>query len=270
MRLVNSGRRIFGVDFSGAAKAGDLIWLAEVEPTAMGLAVIGCQPAASLPGGSAERQAALAALRDFIAATPKAIFGCDFPFSLPHTLIDEADWPAFIAGFSHRDADAFRNHFHRRAGGREVKRNCDRLARTPWCAYNLRLRHQTFHGLGALLRPLILADQAVVLPMQQPRDDRPWLIETCPASLLIAIGYRPPYKGRKQKDVRSALVSELVQRKLFRPLPAGIHRTVIDNAGGDALDSILAAVATAAALRRIEAGQRDGDRLEGWVYFSAS
>jgi hypothetical protein len=266
--LARSRRRIFGVDFSGAAKAGNLIWLAEAEATAKGLAVISCRPAASLPGSGAERQTALAALRNFIAATPDAIFGCDFPFSLPRALIDEANWPTFIAGFSHRDADAFRDHFRKRADGREAKRDCDKLARTPWCAYNLRLRHQTFHGLGALLRPLILADQAVVLPMQPPRGDRPWLIETCPASLLISIGHRPPYKGRKQRDIRAGLVSELVRRKLFRPLPAEIHHTVIDNAGGDALDSILAAVASAAALKRIEAGERDGDSLEGWVYFS--
>ena len=266
--MASPSRRIVGVDFSGAAKAGNLIWLAEVEPTAKGLSVISCEPAANLPGSAAARQSALAALRNFIAATPDAIFGCDFPFSLPRALIDEADWPSFIAAFDHRDADAFRDHFHRRANGREMKRRCDELARTPWCAYNLRLRHQSFHGIGALLRPLVLADRAIVLPMQQPRGDRPWLIETCPASLLIAIGHRPPYKGRKQKDVRSALVSELVGRELFRPLPAKIQRIVVDNAGGDALDSILAAVATAAALKRIEAGKRDGDALEGWVYFA--
>ncbi len=212
---------------------------------------------------------ALAALRNFIAATPGAIFGCDFPFSLPRTLIDEPDWRSFIAGFSHPDADAFRGCFRKRAGGRELKRECDRLARTPWSAYNLRLRHQSFHGLGGLLRPLILADQAAVLPMQKPRRDRPWLIETCPASLLIAIGHRPPYKGSRRRDARAELVSALVARKLFRPLPAAIHRTVVDNAGGDALDAILAAVASAAALKRIEAGMLDGDSLEGWVYFRA-
>ncbi|HEY2891273.1 MAG TPA: hypothetical protein VGJ31_11630 [Dongiaceae bacterium] len=264
-----AGRRIFGIDFSGAAKAGNLIWLAEAVQTGDSLTITSCRRAADLPGGTVDRDVALAALRTFIAATPDAIFGCDFPFSLPRKLIEEADWPSFIAGFSHRDADAFRAHCRSRSSGREIKRKTDELSRTPWCAYNLRLRHQTFHGLGTLLRPLVLADQAVVLPMQKPREGRPWLIETCPASLLISIGHRPSYKGRKQRDIRSALVSELIGRGLFRELPPEIHRTVIDNAGGDALDSILAAVATAAALSEVEAG-RGGDSLEGRVYFKVS
>jgi hypothetical protein len=262
-------RRIFGVDFSGAAKAGNLIWLAEAEPAAKGLAIISCRRAADLPGGAADRGAALAALRDFIAATPDAIFGCDFPFSLPKKLIKDRNWEAFLDGFNYRDADAFREHCRQQTGGAEPKRETDKESGTPWCAFNIRLRHQTFHGLGTLLRPLVLAGQAVVLPMQQPRADRPWLIETCPASLLKAIGHRPPYKGRKRRDVRSTLVSELVGRGLFRPLPPDIHRTVIENTGGDALDSILAAVATAAALKRIDAGLSDGDALEGWVYYLA-
>jgi hypothetical protein len=264
-----AGRHIFGIDFSGAAKAGNLIWLAEATQTGNGLAITSCQRAADLPDGTADRDAALAALRAFIAATPDGVFGCDFPFSLPRKLIEEADWPSFIAGFTHRDADAFREHCRSLSGGRELRRKTDELSRTPWCAYNLRLRHQTFHGLGALLRPLVLADQAVVLPMQNPREGRPWLIETCPASLLISIGHRPPYKGSKQRDIRSALVSELVRRGLFLALPPEIHRTVIDNAGGDALDSILAAVATAAALSEIESARGGDDPLEGRVYYQA-
>ncbi len=64
-------------------------------------------------------------------------------------------------------------------------------------------------------------------------------------------------------------MSELVGRRLFCSLPPEINRTVVDNAGGDALDSILAAVATAAALSEIEAGRGGGDPLEGRVYYQA-
>ena len=262
-------RRIFGIDFSGAARAGNLIWLAEAKQTSKGLSITSCRRAADLPGGTASRDAALAALRTFIAATPDAIFGCDFPFSLPRKLIKEPNWEAFLDGFIHRDADAFRQHCRGQTNGAEPKRETDKQSGTPWCAFNIRLCHQTFHGLSQLLRPLVAGGHAVVLPMQQPRTDRPWLIETCPASLLISIEHRPPYKGRKQRDVRSALVSELIQRGLFRELPPEIHHTVIDNAGGDALDSILAAVATAAALAEIGAGRGGGDPLEGRVYFKA-
>ena len=66
-------RRIFGIDFSGAAKAGNLIWLAEAEQTDRGLAILSCRRAADLPGGAADRDTALAALRAFIKATPDGI-----------------------------------------------------------------------------------------------------------------------------------------------------------------------------------------------------
>ena len=54
------------------------------------------------------------------------------------------------------------------------------------------------------------------------------------------------------------------------PCPPEIQHRVIENSGGDALDSILAAAATAAALREIEAGRGGGDALEGRVYFKVS
>ena len=260
-------RRVFGVDFSGAAKAGNFIWLAEARQTSKGLTIASCRRAAELPGGAVDRDDALAALRDFIAATPDAIFGCDFPFSLPKSLIKHESWTAFLDDFIHRDADAFREHCRHQTNGREPKRATDDESGTPWCAFNIRLRHQTFHGLANLLRPLVAQRHAAVLPMQTARPNRAWIIETCPASVLIGLGHRPPYKGRKRGSERSALLGELVRRRVFLPLPEDIHRMVIENAGGDALDSILAAAATAAALREIEAGHGGGDALEGRVYF---
>ena len=46
-----------------------------------------------------------------------------------------------------------------------------------------------------------------------------------------------------------------------------MERTVLDNKGGDALDSIIAALASAHVLHEIEAGISGGDPLEGRVYF---
>lgn len=263
-------RRIFGVDFSGGAKAGNFIWVAEAKRVRNGLTIASCRRAADLPGGAADRDSALAALRDFIAGAPDAIFGCDFPFSLPRALIAHQTWAEFLDGFTHCDANAFREHCRRQTNGKEPKRMTDGEARTPWCAFNIRLRHQTFHGLSNLLRPLVAGNRAVVLPMQAPQPDRAWIVETCPASVLIALEHRPPYKGRVRGSEREALLAELVRRNVFLPLPQEIHRMVIENAGGDALDSILAAAATATALGEIEAGRGGGDALEGRVYFEVS
>jgi hypothetical protein len=260
-------RRIFGLDFSGARKAGRLIWLAEAERGANGLRILSCMPAADLPGSDANREAALAALRKFIAATPGAIFGCDFPFSLPQHLIQAKSWPDFLAGFDHAHAAAFRDHCRGLSPGEEPKRMTDKESKTPWCAFNIRLHHQTYHGLTGLLRPLVAQHRAVVLPMQKPLEDRAWMIETCPASTLAHLGLRVPYKGTNLRRQRGLIARQLVKLGWLSPLPAVIEQTLLDNKGGDALDSIIAAIATSAALTEIENGKAGGDRLEGRVYF---
>jgi hypothetical protein len=45
---------------------------------------------------------------------------------------------------------------------------------------------------------------------------------------------------------------------------------VCHNAGGDALDSIIATLAALQARRKVSAGRGDGDRLEGRVFFRAA
>jgi hypothetical protein len=262
-----TARRIFGLDFSGADKAGRFIWLAEGERSGKGLHILSCRPAAKLPGGGADRETALTALREFILAASDAIFGCDFPFSLPHTLIEAKTWTDFLSGFDHASAHVFRQHCRIRTGGKEPKRETDRESKTPWSAFNIRLYHQTFYGLSGLLRPLVSLDKVVVLPMQEPRQDRAWIIETCPASTLAHLECRVPYKGTKQYGQRRWILEQLVRLGLMRPLPTAIEQVVLGNSGGDGLDSIIATLATAAALGKIEAGECDGHRLEGRVYF---
>jgi len=260
-------RRIFGVDFSGAADAGRKIWIAEGRTGASGLRILECRPAAELPGGAVERPAALDALRRFIAATPDAIFGCDFPFSLPRRLIQAPRWFDFIRDFLHADAPSFRAHCRSICAGREPKRDTDLAARTPWCAFNLRLHHQSFHGMANLLRPLVLLSAAVVLPMQEADPALPWIVEVCPASTLGHLQCRWSYKGRGLTDMRRRILARLVELRLLHPLPDAIEARLLANNGGDALDSIIAAVATRQALREILTGRGGGDPLEGRVYF---
>jgi hypothetical protein len=260
-------RRIFGLDFSGAHDAGRHIWLAEGEETAAGFAVLSCRPASELPGGSIERASALAALRAFIARTPEAIIGCDFPFSLPRGLIAAADWPSFIAAFDHADAEAFRRFCCGLSPGREPKRLTDVDSKTPWCAFNIRLYRQSYHGMAELLRPLVGAGHAAALPMQPALADRAWLVETCPASVLKHLGLRGSYKGRAFRDQRRRMLRQLRDLGLLRALPAALERRVVGDVGGDALDSILAALAAAAVLRKLADGSAAGDPIEGRVYF---
>jgi len=265
--------RVFGVDFSGAESAGDKIWIAEARIDGRRIRVASCRPAALLPGSGRKRAQCLEALVDFIAAQRNSVVGCDFPFSLPSSMIDARDWRAFALDFADRfgTADDFLGDCRRRGIGRELRRDCDRESRVPFAAYNLRIYRQTYHGIRDFLAPLVRDRRAVVLPMERPQGALPWVIETCPASTLKHADLYPPYKGRGDdaRAARVAILHGLVRRKLLAPLPPALRRLSIENAGGDALDSIIAAAATARAYLAgtFALGCSAMERLEGRVYF---
>jgi len=261
-------RRIFGVDFSGAADAGRRIWIAEGEPSPKGLRILSCLPAEALPGGGREREPALSALGQFIARQGNGIFGCDFPFALPRTIMGAETWDGFIAGFDHADAAAFRESCRRLSPGREPKRHTDRDAKTPWCAFNIRLYHQTYWGLAGLLRPLVQNGAVAVLPMQEPSPDKAWMIETCPASVLKHLAWQGSYKHAGLAGQRRAILQLLQHKGHLASLDGKLADRILADAGGDALDSVIAALATARALGDIAAGRGNGDRIEGRVYFA--
>jgi hypothetical protein len=266
--------RVIGIDFSGAEKAGDAIWIAEACIEGERVRIESCSPAADLAGSGPERVRCLPALVEFIADQRNAIIGCDFPFSLPEAMVDGGSWRAFALGLGGRFACAedFLADCRRRTDGREIRRACDRESRVPFAAYNLRIYRQTYHGIRDVLAPLLRNSGAVVLPMERPRPDRPWVIETCPASTLKHAGLYPSYKGRSDaaRDARRQIVNGLVRRGLLAPLGRSLRRLAIENHGGDALDSIVAAAATGRAHR---AGAfRDTipnpcELFEGRVYF---
>jgi hypothetical protein len=266
------GRRVFGVDFSGADNAGDLIWIAEVAPFAGGrTSLLSCRPARELPGGARDRATALAALARLITTSSHAAFGCDFPFSLPAALSLGQEWAAFVAGFPGRfaDADAFRADCMARGGGRELKRPTDRETQVPFGAYNIRLYRQTFHGIGGLLAPLL--GRVAAPPMQPALPDRPVLLETCPASTLRRLGlYGRSYKGPAaiHRAHRQGILDGLVDAGLMEPPAPALAERLMADRGGDALDSAVAAIACAGAIAAPGYDQpRDAaERFEGRVY----
>ena len=70
------------------------------------------------------------------------------------------------------------------AGNNELKRKTDEETSTPFSPYNLRMFRQTYFGIKDILAPLVIDKIACVLPMQQPEQYKPWIIEICPASTL--------------------------------------------------------------------------------------
>ena len=278
MKISRMPRRVHGVDFSGAVNAGDAIWIAGGAVTSRGLELEDCRPASRLPGGTRARDGALAALRNWIAAQGEAAIGLDFPFGLPWPLSrGYNNWEAFVRAFPsrHLSAEAFRAHCRVRAGGRELRRETDLVARTPFSPYNLRMYRQTWHGIRQVLAPLVAAEAVCVPPMQTLRPDRPWLLEICPASTLKRMGLYRPYKGktRPHRAMRREILAHLQAAAGLR-LPAALRGVILADRGGDALDSVIAAVtarlllrgASAALFPALPPSVARKAALEAWVY----
>lgn len=262
-------RRILGIDFSGATDAGKKIWIAEAREFGDAIRLIDLHPAAELPGGDATPIPAVAALARHILAEPDTVAGCDFPFSVPRSLIDERSWIDFIRAFPARfaDPDAFRDWAFRKAGRRELRRRTDTEQKTPFNSYNLRIHRQTWWGIVGLLNPFVVSGTAAIRPYQpMPRKPRPIVIEACPACAMKSIGFYPQFKGRAaaHRAARLAVLRRLVADGYLERPGRALAARIADNAGGDALDAVIAAIVTARADLRHRL--RGDDAFEGLIY----
>ena len=238
-------RPILGIDFSGAARAGDKIWLARAHYEGQTLVFDELQSAAALPGGASERDAALNALTKYIQSFDAPICGFDFPFSLRADEVDAPIWRDWVLQTPARfaDADAFR------AAYVGAKRETDRCAKTPFAPLNLRLYRQTYCGIAHVLAPLLRAN-AIALPFDKPRENAPWLLEICPASLLKKHRLYFSYKGKSeaQRFNRERILSECCGRFALE-ISAAMQQIARENSEGDALDAILSVLCVTRALK---------------------
>ncbi|WP_027718062.1 DUF429 domain-containing protein [Desulfovirgula thermocuniculi] len=261
--------RIWGVDFSGAADAGRRIWIARGEAVGGALHVTRCFRAEDLTGAGGERSLIFAALRDFIARQRDCAVGLDFPFGLPQRLVKEESWEEFVLSFPgcYAGPEEFRQKCLEAAGGKELKRVGEQRCRAPFSPYNLRLYRQTYYGIREVLHPLVKEGLACVLPVQEARPWVPWLVEVCPAATLKAQDLYLPYKGRgKEREKARAAILEALEGRGVLAVRGEVKELAVRDAGGDALDSILCALAAWWAVNGC--GNEEGAcRLEGWVYY---
>lgn len=262
--------RILGVDFSGASDAGRKIWIAEGRQDGRGaLALESCIPAVNLPGGGKPPGEAVPALARHIARMGPARVGCDFPFSLPRDLVKAPSWRSFALRYAaeYADADTFRALMRSQQNKVEHKRATDLIAKTPFNSYNLRLYRQTWWGIAGLLRPLVARRQASVRPQQRIIAGKPVLLEVCAACTLKSIDLYPPYKGPevRHRRARQRILDGLVGLGVLAAPERRMRALLLDNEGGDALDAVIGAAATARA--DIGAEPDALQRLEGRVYY---
>jgi hypothetical protein len=265
-------RRIHGVDFSGAADAGQKIWIATGVNVGETLHIQECQRGDMLPGSGRKRWQCHEALVDMIAHDKMGVFGLDFPFSLPRILIPYGRWEEFILSFAkhYPCPEAFRSACLVAAHGAELRRVTDIESRTPFAAYNLRLYRQTYFGIRDVLAPIVAQGFGCVLPMQVPLPDKPWIVEVCPASTLKRADLYQPYKGRTERHLaaRKDILTRLEAAGTVSILSKELRRAILCNSGGDALDSVIAALTTFHAISMLPLPLVPGSTymLEGYIY----
>ena len=273
--------RIYGIDFSGAKNAGKWIWIAKGIIENGTLLIEDCTRGRDLPGSGTSLEECLPALKDLIKKAKDAVFGLDFPFSLPKDLVEQGSWKDFALKFPslYSSAEELQKKCTSRAlkvtSGRrkELNRKTDKEAKTPFSPYNRRIFKQTYYGIREILTPLVRNTQACVLPMQKSTSGKPWIIEICPASTLKTHNLYQKYKYRNRRDdrpeTRSQILKEIVRIGPLRFQNNVIRESIIDDRCGDALDSVIAAMAIFRALKNNVTPPKelkDFWNIEGFVY----
>lgn len=267
---------VYGVDFSGAREAGENVWVTELAASG-DPAVSACQRA---PTALAEyydgesttaRAATMDALASFVSALPAtAAVGFDFPFSVPKRVargVFGADtWDELVEGvadcadaaeFAQRCVEWAQEH----TDGTYLKREPDAVL-GAFSPYHFFVQAQTYHGISAVLAPV---REAVTVVPFDAWEESPQVAEVYPAGTLDGLGLsREGYKGRDESEWRRRArnVARLTATTEVQ-IPDEVRQTLVDDHEGDALDSLVAAVAV---LDNVDEFEYGTDCLEGRIY----
>lgn len=260
--------QILGVDFSGARDAGQKIWLTVCVERGGELHVKSSVPAGTQFDADT-RAECLDGLRTAIEHADVA--GLDFPFGLPAAVHDHDDWRGVCSWLasSVADPDDLQEICVERAqaatDGEQsyLRRQTDE----PYGAlspYHWFVAAQTFYGVRDVLWPLVNDGTIAVQPMADG-DGTP-VCEVYPAGTLRDVGL--PAEGYKDDTDEARQRRETIVEGLqLTPLSLhGIEDHLVADVGGDAIDSVLAALAAWRASRDAFAPTDPWDPSEGHIF----
>jgi Protein of unknown function (DUF429) len=273
---------VLGVDFSGARLAGKTAWMSEISVDRDRLTL---RSLANLEtrSKSAERGHVMRWLVGAIGDSKHALWGIDAPFGLPVELFGKRqNWRAqldFVSTWK-GDAITWGRHLAQRSlaefGVMHVRRETDRVMRTPFDCYHYRIVHQTFHAMRDVLLPLTHQRTTAVIPFDYARLEgaERVVIEACPSSTLLRLGlprrgYKQPEGGKITPDRRKVRKRILEELSRHVTLEASHVQVMVNDPGGDAMDSVLAAVGAFESFANTDHTTLANDRRavrEGWVF----
>lgn len=252
---------VFGVDFSGARRAGDATWIARLDPLSAGRYALRTLDRLGDVAPSPHRRAALRALVSLVEASPRpSLWALDAPLGLPLEVLGARwRWGSVLAHVSGWRRGAYDyglwcvRRSVRRTGAMHTYRLTDRESKAPFDPFHYRIIYQTFHAMRDVALPLRAAGAVAVMPFDRallPLRGRA-LVETCPSSTLQRLGLpHQLYKKangtltRVEKRTRGRIVEGLME---WVELPRELLREALRDPGGDALDAVIAALGAAQA-----------------------
>jgi hypothetical protein len=265
--------KIYGVDFTSRPSKAKPIVCAECELQEKTLTLVQIH--------------ALTTFRMFEALleTPAPWYcGIDAPFSQPRKLIEDLrlplEWSAYVSAFAAMGKEGFVQclndyRIKRPIGQKEHLREVDKVAKSisPMKLYGVPVGKMFFELAPRLIRT------SLNIPVLRPTLDKRTVLEVYPSLVARAFIGRQSYKSdikeqqtQERKKTRANLVKGLESSKLQEHYGLSINldakqRTLlIDDAKGDTLDALLAALQTAWAYPQKDFGFPEGvDGLEGWI-----
>jgi hypothetical protein len=275
--------RYYGVDFSGAKKAGDAIWVAEVRPRSRGLPRLVALDRMTALCGTADRAPALEHLVGMISESTGALWGCDFPFGLPLELFPNGtawdDHFAFLGEWGEEAYDCGLECVRRATElfqRKHIRRATDSEAKAPFDAFHYRMIYQTFYGMRDVVNPLRRTPGTAVLPFQYRKlpTAKRVVVECCPGSVLKREDV--PHQNYKQPAGGPLTRKRLSTRHTILEWLSGVveyddrfRRVMMRNPGGDAIDAVIAAVGAARAVEAADhraIARHERYRHEGHLY----
>jgi hypothetical protein len=265
--------KIYGVDFTSSPNRAKPIVCAECELSKNHLTLL-----------QFRNFTTLGAFESWLEAPAPWLCGIDAPFSQPRKLIEDLEmqleWQSYVLEFAAMGKAGFVQCLNdylakQQPGQKEHLREVDKVARSisPMKLYGVPVGKMFFE-----LAPR-LARASLNIPVLRPTSDERTVLEVYPSLVARAFISKQSYKSDtkeqqtdEKRKARANFVKLLESSKLLElyglSVKLGVkqRKLLIDDAKGDVLDALLAAIQTAWAYSQKDFGfPADVDGLEGWI-----